>query len=338
MAIATDTVPKGSTILVTGVNGFIGSHVADQLLERGYKVRGAVRDINKNKWLSDLFEKKYGKERFEFVAVPDMCASAFVHVAAVVAKSPDPNQVIPVSVAGALNALKASYSEPTVKRFVMTSSSSAALPADYETFKQPHVVTQDSWSEDASKLAWAPPPYTPERAFQVYFASKAESEQAIWKYHKENRHRRPDLVVNSVLPNMNFGRPLDVVNQGFPSSSNLISILWQGGQIPFRLPQCFVDVEDSAALHIAATLLPDVQDERIFAFAEPFNWDRVLAILRQQNPGHKFSDDFAGIEYPHDIKPRGRAEELLKRVGRPGWTPLEESLLRNTEQLRQSKI
>jgi len=31
----------------------------------------------------------------------------------------------------------------------------------------------------------------------VYEASKAESEQAIWKFHKENRSKRPDLVVNA---------------------------------------------------------------------------------------------------------------------------------------------
>ena len=37
----------GSSVLVTSVNGFIGSHVADQLLARGYHVRGTVRDVAK---------------------------------------------------------------------------------------------------------------------------------------------------------------------------------------------------------------------------------------------------------------------------------------------------
>ncbi|GKT60581.1 nad dependent epimerase dehydratase [Colletotrichum tofieldiae] len=306
-SLTNPAVPKGSTILVTGINGYLGSHVADQFLQHGYNVRGTVRDVNKSNWLCNLFEGKYGKGRFELLAVPDISAegaydevvkgtSAFIHVAAVVGLNPDPNQVIPIAVSGSLNALKAAYSEPGVKRFVLTSSSSAALPSGSEAYKQPHVITQDSWSEDGVQPAWAPPPYTPERAMAVYSVSKAESEQAVWKYHKEHRHTRPDLVVNS---------------------------------------DYFVDVQDTGIIHVAAALLPDVQDERIFAFAEPYNWNKVLGILRKQNPDHSFPDDFEGSVYPHTIKPRDRAEQLLKSMGLPGWTSLENSLLKNTEQLRQ---
>lgn len=65
-------IPKGSTVLVTGANGYIGSHVVDQLLLAGYKVRGTVRDATKAKWAHDLFEKRYGPGKFESVVVPDM--------------------------------------------------------------------------------------------------------------------------------------------------------------------------------------------------------------------------------------------------------------------------
>ncbi|TIC91525.1 Aldehyde reductase 2 [Colletotrichum higginsianum] len=343
-------IPKGSIVLVTGINGFLGSHVADQFLQYGYNVRGTVRDVNKSSWLCDLFDGKYGKGRFELLAVPDITVegaynevvkgtSAFVHVAAVVGLNPDPNQVIPTAVSGTVNALKAAYSEPSVKRFVLCSSSAVVVPADPETYKQPHVVTEDSWCQDSLKLAWAPPPYTPERAMAVYSASKLECELTVWKYHKENRNARPDLVVNSVLPNGIFGKCLDVTNQGYPSSAGLIQALWSGAQVPefIRAPQYFVDAQDAGTLHVAAAVLADVQDERIFGFAEPYNWDRILGILRRQNPDHSFPDDFEGSAYPHTIKPRDRAEELLKIMGRPGWTSLEDSLLQNTEHLRQAR-
>ncbi len=65
-------IPKGSLVLVTGVNGFIGSHVADQLLEAGYRVRGTTRNLEKVQGLSTLWEKKYGPNQIEFVVVQDM--------------------------------------------------------------------------------------------------------------------------------------------------------------------------------------------------------------------------------------------------------------------------
>lgn len=65
-------ITPGSTILVTGVNGFVGAHVADQLLQQGYKVRGTVRDAVKQQWLAALFSEKYGTEKFELITVQDM--------------------------------------------------------------------------------------------------------------------------------------------------------------------------------------------------------------------------------------------------------------------------
>ena len=42
-----------ATIAVTGATGFLGSHIALQLLERGAKVRGVVRSPEKGQWLKD---------------------------------------------------------------------------------------------------------------------------------------------------------------------------------------------------------------------------------------------------------------------------------------------
>jgi dihydroflavonol-4-reductase len=42
---------KGTTALVTGANGFIGSHLVDQLLALGCKVHGLVRESSDLKWL-----------------------------------------------------------------------------------------------------------------------------------------------------------------------------------------------------------------------------------------------------------------------------------------------
>jgi nucleoside-diphosphate-sugar epimerase len=65
-------IPKRSTILVTGVNGFIGSHVANEFLQRGYNVRGTARDTSRAAWVKDLFYQQYGKENFSLCPVADL--------------------------------------------------------------------------------------------------------------------------------------------------------------------------------------------------------------------------------------------------------------------------
>ncbi|KAM0542653.1 hypothetical protein ACHAPJ_012685 [Fusarium lateritium] len=291
-------VPKGSIALVTGVNGLLGSHIAKQFLEYGYKVRGTVRDLEKNFWLSTAFDREYGPDKFELVQVRDMVAEgAFneavkgvaivVHTASVMSLDPDPNNVIPKVIDGAVNALKASYSEPSVKRFIFTSSSASVVsPWDNH---EPLVVTEDSWNEDLVKQAWADPPYTAERVASVYGASKVQSEQAIWKYHKENHGHRPDLVVNT---------------------------------------------DDTGRLHVAAAVFGHVRDQRIFGFAGRFNWDEVLDILRQDEPSRMLPENFSSGVDPHEIEPRDKAEQLLRDLGRPGWTSLKDSVLRTIESFR----
>lgn len=60
-----------SQVLVTGANGFLGSHIIDQFLSEGYKVRGTVRNVEKCKWLQQYFDSKYGHGLLSLVQVED---------------------------------------------------------------------------------------------------------------------------------------------------------------------------------------------------------------------------------------------------------------------------
>ncbi|KAJ0290303.1 hypothetical protein Brms1b_004882 [Colletotrichum noveboracense] len=337
-SIDNPAISGGSTVLVTGVNGLIGSHVADQFVRQGFKVRGTVRDAGKNAWISAYFDKTYGKGNFELLSVPDMSVenaydeavkgvSAFVHVASVVTFDPDPSKVIPLAVKGTEVAIKAAYKEPSVKRFVLTSSSSAAVPSGSLQENLPEdkigsIITEESWNTEAVDLAWKPAPWGPDHGAIVYSASKVEQERFVWKYYKENQSARPDIVVNAV-------------NQGHPSTSGIAAALMNGNRSPptLSMPQYFIDVQDDGLLHVAGAVLPDVKGERIFGFAEPFNYDQILGILRKQNPGRNFHDNYAAGEYPFVVKPIGRAEEFLRRLKGSGWTSLEDSLRLNTEDI-----
>ncbi|CAH0038005.1 unnamed protein product [Clonostachys solani] len=338
--------PKGSIVLITGANGNLGSHISDQFLHYGYKVRAAVRDIEKNAWLAELFEKSYGKGVFELVRIPDLTADgafdeaikgvgAVVHTASVVSFSPDPNIVVTGSIALVLSALKAAYATDSVKRFVFTSSSSAAA------LSHPNIpattVTEESWCEYAVQQAWADPPYTPERAGMVYAASKVQSEQAVWKFQKENAEKRPDLVVNSILPNFLYGKILDPVHQGSQGSGSFIPSLYKGEISPMLswvVRQYYVNIQDAARLHFIAATFPEVKQQRIFAFGGRFSFDKIIDILKEQNPGRTFPDHFSGGEDPNEIPPAKKAEKLLQELGRPGYISLEDTVADNVAHLR----
>lgn len=59
--------PQGSRVLVTGANGYIASHIVDNLLRMGYLVRGTTR--TQKPWLNEFFEQRYGIGVFETVRI-----------------------------------------------------------------------------------------------------------------------------------------------------------------------------------------------------------------------------------------------------------------------------
>lgn len=65
-------IPRGSTILVTGANGLIGSHVCNEFLQSGFDVKGAVRDTSKSSWLAEALRSREPRGKFTLVALPDM--------------------------------------------------------------------------------------------------------------------------------------------------------------------------------------------------------------------------------------------------------------------------
>ena len=73
-SIPQPAVPYDSWIVASGATGFIGSHVAEQLIIAGYRVRGTTRNAQKGVWLQQYFNEKHGAGKFELREVRDMAA------------------------------------------------------------------------------------------------------------------------------------------------------------------------------------------------------------------------------------------------------------------------
>jgi nucleoside-diphosphate-sugar epimerase len=205
-------IPQGSNVLVTGANGFLASHVVDQFLSAGYKVRGAVRSEAKGQWLVDHFTKAYGPGCFELAIVSDMSItgsfdealtgiSGIAHVASDVTFSSNVGEVMS-TVEGAIKSiLESAMKMPDIKRFVLTSSSVAAVyPFPGQTIN----VTKNSWNDYSMAQAYETNEEGAQlRGVHVYSASKVAAERALWKFVQE---RKPSFVANAVLPDFISGK------------------------------------------------------------------------------------------------------------------------------------
>ena len=78
-----------------------------------------------------------------------------------------------------------------------------------------------------------------------------------------------------------------------------------------------------------------MQGERIFAYAGPFTWRGVQRAIQQVYPNKPLlSEDIEEAELDRsEVVGAPRAEALLKDMGRPGWTGLEETVRMNTADL-----
>ncbi|WP_437673252.1 NAD-dependent epimerase/dehydratase family protein [Sorangium sp. So ce131] len=120
-------------VLVTGASGFLGSHVAEQLAQKGYGVVALVRRSSSTKFLATLrgVELVYGAvEDAESVrrAVLDAGVTAIVHSAGLV-KARDEAEFFRINVGGTRNLLDAAKAAPALERFVFVSSLAAVGPS-----------------------------------------------------------------------------------------------------------------------------------------------------------------------------------------------------------------
>lgn len=155
--------PQGSTILVTGATGFVGSNVATELLLAGFKVRAVTRNAERAQSLKQQLESQYGSGTFEIVEVAEPSApgaldaavqgvSGIVHTATDASMSTDPDAVIEAVVSFNNGLLEAAAKNESVKSVVLTSSSVAAFS---KTGRQPIIAGEQTYQDDIVKLVYS---------------------------------------------------------------------------------------------------------------------------------------------------------------------------------------
>lgn len=349
------SVPPGGLILVTGANGYLASVTIAPLLQRGYSVRGTVRSLASHTWMSSHFG-----HRFELVEVPDIYADdafetkglldgvqGIAHMAMNTSMDPKNHAIIQDTVKSTLRLLEAAARTSSVKSVVVTSSLAAcALP----TTGEPYTINPSTWNTDAITKTRNPLPdiqsMSPISArwhgITLYAASKALSEQASFTW--VDKHN-PSFRLNTVVPNVNFGIAISPTNMGYRSTAAVLDAVVKGyPAAPSILPsQWFVDVEDTALLHLAALILPEVQGERLLAFAGRYSWTQILQILHRRYPDRIMLKALPLEEGVEEVVDKGtvdnrRSIEVLKMMGKvEGFTSLEDTLVKAMETIFENQ-
>ena len=148
-------------VLVTGAEGFIGSHLVEALLERGDKVRALVQynSFGSTGWLRQVkhpaLEVVFGDVRDAYFC-EQLCqgVETVFHLAALIAipySYQAPQSYLETNVSGTLNMCQAAL-KAKVKRFVQTSTSEVYGTARYVPIDEAHPLQAQS-PYSASKIA-----------------------------------------------------------------------------------------------------------------------------------------------------------------------------------------
>lgn len=255
-------------VLLTGISGFLGGHVALKLLEAGYIVRGSVRRLEKaDKVRATLAAAGADVSRLEFVALDllsdDGWADAMQnvrylqHTASpfVMAMPDDKMELIRPAVDGTRRALHAAFTSG-VERVVLTSSMAAIQYGHAADRTAP--FTAADWTDLSG------------RDVTAYVESKTRAEREAWTI-AESFGRSADLAV--INPSAIFGPLLD---EDPGTSVGLLKRLLDGSvPVAPRIYLSMIDARDVAELHLKAMTTPEAGGQR-FPSAGPT--ESMLAI------------------------------------------------------------
>jgi dihydroflavonol-4-reductase len=264
-------------VLLTGISGFLGGHVALQLLNAGYTVRGSLRNLGKAGKVRDTLAKAGADTgRLEFVVLDLMDDAGWreaaegcryvQHTASpfVLEIPADKMELIGPAVEGTTRALNAANAAGA-ERIVLTSSMAAIAYGHDKTRTAP--FTADDWTDLNG------------RGVNFYQESKTLAERRAWEIMEQAGRRESLAVIN---PSGIFGPLLDED----PGTSAILIQRLLNGSVPAlpRIPITIIDVRDVAAAHVAAMTAPAASSRRFPMGERTLYFKQVADLLAERYP------------------------------------------------------
>lgn len=264
-------------VMLTGISGFLGGHVALALLQEGYRVRGSVRDLARTASVkANLLKAGADVSRLEFVKL-DLLSDAgwtealrgaryLQHTASpFVSTMPrDKMELVRPAVDGTRRSLEAALAA-NVERVVVTSSMAAIAYGHERSRTRPY--GPDDWTNLNG------------RHVSPYAESKTLGEREAWMI-MDRAGRHDDLAV--LNPYYILGPLLD----DDPGTSASLILRLMDGSIPMSAGFYFpvVDVRDVAEAHVRAMTSPIAGGHRFPIAGPPLAFIEVAQIIGKAMP------------------------------------------------------
>ncbi|KAF2007072.1 NAD(P)-binding protein [Amniculicola lignicola CBS 123094] len=309
---------KAGTVLLTGANGFVASHILYGLIDRDYHVIATVRSEKKGQEIIDLHPA--WKENITFVYIPDLLAEGaydkafeqgnldyIIHNASPAnfkAKDLHKDLVEP-AVGGTTGLIAAAHKNggSSLKRFVLLGSAVAVLDQNEDLAAPPgKPYTEANWN-----------PVTEEEAIKdhdiikAYNVSKVRAERAAWEFLEKNK---PSFDLTVVNPDIIIG-PLEqpLASAKSVNDTNVMAVYQflngqtkdiEGVYFPYWH---YVDVRDVALAHILALTTPAASGKRIILVSGRISPQISVNTIRRHFP--ELEDRLAKSSDPNAVLPTG---------------------------------
>jgi len=245
-------------VLVTGASGYIALHCISELLKEGYKVKGSLRDLNREGEVRKALGIEFENANLVFCKLnlldnegweeASSDCDYLLHIASpcFVEEPKHEKHLIQPALEGTIRALKAAQ-KSKVKKVVLTSSMGAIAYGHNKRSCHP-----TDWT-DISKDVGA------------YIKSKTIAEKAAWDF--VDSQSDDSFTMTTIHPGMVFGPLLSNDIEGI--SASLITKMITG-KFP-ALPDIYftvVDVRDIAKLHVQSLKNKESDHKRIIATSQ----------------------------------------------------------------------